>query len=46
MAELFAYNEKAETIFDLIGDKENEITKSSISSSKQNGAGSFQESRS
>lgn len=28
MAELFAYNEKVETIFDLIGDKENDITKS------------------
>lgn len=28
MAELFAYNEKVETIFDLIGDRENDITKS------------------
>lgn len=28
MAELFAYNERVETIFDLIGDKENDITKS------------------
>lgn len=28
MAELFAYNEKVETIFDLIGDSENDITKS------------------
>ena len=28
MAELFAHNERVETIFDLIGDKENDITKS------------------
>ena len=28
MAELFAYNEKVETIVDLIGDRENDITKS------------------
>lgn len=28
MAELIAYNEKVETIFDLIGDRENDITKS------------------
>lgn len=28
MAELFVYNERVETIFDLIGDKENDITKS------------------
>ena len=28
MAELFAYNEKVETIFDLIGDRENDITES------------------
>ena len=28
MAELFEYNEKVETIFDLIGDRENDITKS------------------
>ena len=28
MAELFAYNERVETIFDLIGDRENDITKS------------------
>lgn len=28
MAELFAHNERVETVFDLIGDKENDITKS------------------
>ena len=28
MAELFAYNEKVETIFDLIGDRENDRTNS------------------
>ena len=28
MAELFAHNERVETVFDLIGGKENDITKS------------------